>query len=243
MVDDGLDDQEARDRIFILDSKGLVFDGRHDLSAVKQAVALRSSQTADWPGNGPWDLLTVVTRVRATALVGVSGQAGAFSQGVITAVAEGAERPVILPLSNPTSHAEATPEDIIGWTDGAALVATGSPFPPVVHRDEVHRIGQANNVFIFPGMGLGTLASRASRVTDGMFLAAAKTLAACLPDAALQDGALFPSIEQVRPVSRAIATAVFAQAVSEGVAEDVPSIEEAIADELWEPEYVPLRAI
>ena len=148
-----------------------------------------------------------------------------------------------MPMSNPTSLTEVLPEDVMRWTDGRALVATGSPFPPVNYNGVVHRVGQANNMFIFPAMGLGAVAARATKITDTMFLAAAKALAACLSDEALKEGALYPSIDDVREVSRAVAIAVVSQAITDGVGQAVDDIEAAVDAEIWEPEYRPHRAI
>lgn len=242
MVDAGMARDEAVNRVFVLDSKGLVVDSRDDLTTEKKGIAVHASAIARWPGGPMWGLEEVVAQSRPTALIGVSGQAGAFTESIVRTAAADMDRPVVMPLSNPTSHSEATPEQIMHWTEGRALVATGSPFPPVNYDGRTHRIGQANNVFVFPGIGLGVLASRASRVTDGMFLAAAKALAAALTDDDLHAGALYPSIEGVRTVSRAVATAVFTQAIAEGVAADVTDIEATIDAEIWSPEYLPYRA-
>ena len=243
MVAAGLDRREAVNQVFVLDSKGLVVDGRDDLTPAKQSVAVDRAAISGWPGSSLSDLESVVVNARPTALVGVSGQHGAFTEGVVRAAAAAIDRPVIMPMSNPTSHAEATPEQVIHWTDGRALVATGSPFAPVEYDGRSRRVGQANNMFIFPGMGLGALASKATTITDGMFLAAAKALAAALPDGDLDAGALYPHINSVRAVSRAVATAVFAQAVAEGVGDPTDDVDAAIEAEIWFPEYVPYRAV
>ena len=243
MVDDGLDAPEARNRVFVLDSQGLVVDSRADLNATKRAIAVEAASVADWPGGPLFDLEQVAGCAKPTALIGVSGQAGAFTESVVRVAAADLDRPVIMPLSNPTSHSEATPEQIIHWTDGRALVATGSPFPPVRYDGATHQVGQANNVFIFPGIGLGVLASRAETISDGMFLAAAKALAGTIGDQELADGALYPPIDNVRAVSRVVATAVAAQAIAEGVAAEIADIEAAVAAEIWDPEYVPYRAV
>jgi len=176
MIEEGADEAEARARFFTLDSKGLVVEGREGLDAHKREFAVRRELLADWgPLPDRIDLATVVARARPTVLFGVSGQAGAFSEDIVRTMAAHVERPVILPLSNPTSHAEARPADLIEWTGGRAIVGTGSPFDDVLCAGRRHRIGQGNNVFIFPGVGLGTIVTRARVVTDGMFLAAAST--------------------------------------------------------------------
>ncbi|NND03415.1 MAG: NAD-dependent malic enzyme [Acidimicrobiia bacterium] len=243
MVDDGLDSVDAVNRVYVLDSKGLVVDDRDDLTAEKQRIAVHASTISHWSGGPSWNLEAVVAAAKPTALIGVSGQAGAFTESVVRTAAMDIDRPVVMPMSNPTSHAEATPEQIMHWTEGRALVATGSPFPPVNYDGQVHTIGQANNVFIFPGMGLGVVASAAGKVTDGMFLAAAKALADELTDADLKTGALYPSIDRVRHVSRAVALAVFSQAVADSVAPHVDDVEAVLDSEIWSPEYVAYRAV
>jgi malic enzyme len=161
--------------------------------------------------------------------------AGTFSERAIRAMAAGCERPVIMPLSNPTVVAEARPADVLRWTDGRALVATGSPFPAVDGRE----IGQANNVFVFPGLGLGTIVAEATRVSDGMALAAARTLADAVSVDRLRAGALYPPIGSLRSVSRAIALAVAREAIASGIAPPNEGLEAAIDAAMWWPAYVP----
>ena len=177
-------------------------------------------------------------RVHPTILIGTSAQAGAFTEAIVREMASAVEHPVIFPLSNPTSKAEATPADLLEWTDGRAVVATGSPFPDVVRGGQATRIGQCNNAFIFPGVGLGTVASGARRVTDGMFVAAARALADW---AAPTDGsdALYPRLEAARAVSRSVALAVALAAQCDGVAEPVPqpALEQQIDAKIWQPAY------
>jgi malate dehydrogenase (oxaloacetate-decarboxylating) len=166
---------------------------------------------------------------------------GLFTKDVIQQMASTTERPLIMPLSNPTSHTEVTPASALKWTNGTAIVATGSPFAPVEFEGKTYPIGQANNVFIFPGMGLGILAVGAREVTDGMFLAAARALSAATPPELVAAGQMYPDIEQVRNVSRTVASAVASKAVEEGVADTVDDLEAAIEAEMWFPEYVPAR--
>jgi len=244
MVAEGLPAAEARERIFTLDSKGLVVEGRPGLDEHKREFAVAPARIAAWgPQGDRIPLLEVVRRVRPTVLFGVSGQAGAFDEATIRAMAEHAKRPVILPLSNPTSCAEARPVDLIAWTDGRAIVGTGSPFDDVIYDGRRHRIGQGNNVFIFPGVGLGTIVSRARKVTDGMFLAAAKSLAACVSKNLLAMACIYPRIEEVREVSRAVAVAVARRAIEEKVAEPMEDLESRIDASMWEPRYLTYRAV
>ncbi|HHC07518.1 MAG TPA: NAD-dependent malic enzyme [Actinobacteria bacterium] len=242
MVDDGLDPGEAARRIFVLDSRGLLTDDAPDLSDIKRRAAVPAAVVEGWDCRSrPPDLVDVIRNTKATVLIGVSGRGGLFTEEVVRELASRADRPVIMPLSNPTSHAEVTPANALRWSDGRAIVATGSPFPPVEYDGRVHRIGQANNVFVFPGVGLGVLTVRARRVSDGMFLAAAKALADQVPAERVAEGQLFPDVAEVRSVSEAVARAVAAQAVAEGLADPVDDLTEAIAAERWYPEYLPYR--
>ena len=182
-----------------------------------------------------------VERVRPTVLVGTTGVGGTFDEGVLRALAAGAERPLVMPLSNPTSAAEATPIDILRWTDGRAIVATGSPFDAVDVNGRRREVGQANNVFIFPGLGLGAIAAEASAVTDRMFLLAARTLAAAVTGDRLATGALYPPVADLRSVTRAIALEVVEEAVRSGVAgfSSDTDLVATVDGAMWWPEYVP----
>jgi malate dehydrogenase (oxaloacetate-decarboxylating) len=242
MIDDGIDPAAAWKRIFVLDSRGLLVSGRRDLKGIKENLASDPENLADWTAtDDPPSLLDVVANVHPSVLIGVSGQAGLFTRDVIEEMGRGCERPIIMPLSNPTSYAEVTPTNAITWTEGRAVVATGSPFAAVHYDGAVFSIGQANNVFIFPGMGLGVLSIGAREVTDGMFLEAAKALARSTAAELVATGQLYPNIEDVRTVSRAVAIAVAQQAIAEGVADPVEDLEATIDAEMWFPEYVPVR--
>jgi malate dehydrogenase (oxaloacetate-decarboxylating) len=233
---------QARRAVVLLDSGGLVHDGRDDLDPDKASVALaaddRASYGLDQAGR---HLLDVVRAVRPTVLVGATGVAGSFDDASIREMARHAERPIILPLSNPTSQVEAQPADLLAWTGDRALIATGSPFAPVTGSDgRVHAIGQANNVFIFPGLGLGAIAAETRAITDEMFLAAADVVAASVTAERFAEGGIFPPLADLRAISRLIAVAVVDGARAAGVsglADAVPS--EAVVDQaIWEPRYV-----
>jgi malate dehydrogenase (oxaloacetate-decarboxylating) len=240
MVADGTDPEVAKSSIFTLDSRGLVVAGPH-VRSFKADLATDPSVVAGWDDvEYPPSLLDVVRNVRPTVLIGVTGQAGLFTKDVITEMAKHTERPIILPLSNPTSHTEVIPAAALEWTEGRAIVATGSPFKPVEIDGVVHRIGQANNVYIFPGMGLGVLAVRAREVTNGMFLAAAVALAEMTRPELVAQGQIYPDIEEVREVAKAVALAVAKRAIKEGVADQVDDIEAAIEAEMWQPVYLPM---
>jgi len=225
-----------------LDSKGLIHDARGDLEDDKRefaltAEALRSHGLGEAAHH---DFESVVRRVRPTVLIGTSAQHGAFTEPVVREMARHADRPLILPLSNPTSCSEAEPADLLRWTDGRALVATGSPFAPVHHAGRVHVPGQANNVFVFPGVGLGAIVSQAREITDAMFLAAARAVAAAVSPERLAQGALFPAVSELRPVSRAVAAAVAREAFASRP-QPPPSeseIASTIEAAMWYPEYV-----
>ena len=241
MMREGLSGDEARSAIWLVDSHGLVHSGRLGLESFKQRYAQDVARVSGWPSIKPdrITLLDVIRNVKPSILVGASAQPGAFTEGIIREMAKHVDRPVIFPLSNPTSKSEAVPVDLINWTDGRALVATGSPFPPVVFEHRLINIGQCNNAFVFPGVGLGVIASGARRVTNEMFVAAARALAEFSP--ALQDptASLYPALEGVRKVSRRVALAVAAEAVRLGFAEAASDeeLERKIDAKVWIPRY------
>jgi malate dehydrogenase (oxaloacetate-decarboxylating) len=244
MIDDGVSEALAHSNIWLVDSRGLVHEGRTDLDAFKRKYAQPTERFADWlvADNEKISFAEVVANVRPTILIGTSAQPGAFTESIIREMAKHVERPLIFPLSNPTSKSEATPADLIAWTDGRALVATGSPFAPVAYKDRTIQIGQCNNSFIFPGVGLGVIASRACRVTDTMFTAAAKVLSEFSPAARESDAPLYPPLEQVREVSRAVAVQVGLEAQRLGLADrtTAEALKERIQEKMWKPNYVRL---
>ncbi|HEX8087505.1 MAG TPA: malic enzyme-like NAD(P)-binding protein, partial [Blastocatellia bacterium] len=195
--------------------------------------------------SGRISLMDVITNVHPDALIGTSAQPGAFTREVVTEMARHVERPVIFPLSNPTSKSEALPMDLIDWTDGRALVATGSPFPPVVFEKRVIHIGQCNNAFIFPGVGLGAIASGARRMPSEVFVAAARALAEFSPALHDQTASLFPALEEVRKVSRRVAIAVGLEAMRLDVADNTSrkELERKIDEMMWVPRYVPYSRV
>jgi len=243
MATAGSDDASIRRAVVLVDSRGLVHEGRDDLDPSKRAVAFPEREAVALGLNGPppASLLRVVAAIRPTILLGTTGVAGAFGEPLVRAMADQPQLPLIMPLSNPTSNAEATPEQILRWTHGRAIVATGSPFPPVMAGGRLHEISQANNVYIFPGVGLGAIVAGAREVTDSMIMAAATTLAELVEPERLAAGALYPAIGRLRDVSRAIAVAVVEEAVRAGLGH-LPAGSTA-ADEvdaaMWWPEYVP----
>lgn len=242
---DGLTEEEVRLRQVFMDSRGIVKQGQPDLDQHKQEVALSQDELVAIGLSEPLpnDLATIIAAVKPTVLIGTSGQPGDFTPAAIRAMATHCERPLIFPLSNPTNKTECTPAEALQHSDGRALVATGSPFEPVTYNGRRYVIGQCNNVFIFPGVGLGALISEASRVTDSMFLAAAHALAEFTASGAAEEGALYPRLQELRRVSRLIAFKVAQRARDEGIGRtlDDKELEAAIEDFCWYPDY-PTRA-
>ncbi|MBI1763453.1 MAG: NAD-dependent malic enzyme [Acidobacteria bacterium] len=244
MLSEGLSLAQARARIWLLDSQGLVHTGRTDLEREpqKQKYAQASEQLSEWKLVTPEHITLedVVKHVHPSVLIGTSAQPGAFTEAVVRELAEHVARPIIFPLSNPTSKSEAVPSDLLAWTNGRALIATGSPFKEVVYQGQSFRFGQCNNAFIFPGVGLGVIASGARRVTDAMFVAAARVLSTFSP--ALHDptAPLYPPLENVREVSRRVALAVGREAQRAGLAAEttLAELERRIAVRMWQPQYV-----
>lgn len=251
LVSEGLSDEAARACFYAVDKDGLLVEGMNGMSREQARFARAGTEVREWPrGENGIGLKAVVERARPTVLIGVSGQAGAFSEEVIRAMVRGldqqyegrAVRPVILPLSNPTSRCEAAPGDVIRWTEGRAIVGTGSPFAPVDFAGTTYKIAQTNNSYIFPGMALGIMSARAKRVSEGMIMAAAKALAALSPTQQDASGALLPPLESLRSVSMTVAMEVGRQAQSEGLAETKgEAFEEALRANVWEPVYLPYR--
>ncbi len=244
MISEGAPEADARSRFFMVDRHGLLHDRIQGLHSFQRVLVQPADRVAGWASNPSEgiSLLDVVRHANPTVLVGVSGQPGLFTEEVVRAMAERVERPIIFPLSNPTSRIEAVPADLIAWTDGRALIATGSPFPPVEHGGHTYPVAQCNNSYIFPGMGLGILAAGAARVSDQMFMAASNALAACSP--ALEDpqAPLLAPLSRVGELSRRIAFAVASQAQHEGLAEktSVKELRERIEATFWNPVYRPV---
>jgi malate dehydrogenase (oxaloacetate-decarboxylating) len=186
-----------------------------------------------------YDLDIVIERVAPTILVGTTGIAGTFTEPAIREMAARVPEPIVMPLSNPTANAEARPADILAWSDGRAIVATGSPSPPVPVARSLRHIGQANNMFVFPGVGLGIVAARARKVTDRMFLVAAATLSDLVADDRLAAGAIYPPLSQLRSISRSIALAVAREARDAGLTAGVDDVESAVDATMWTPSYAP----
>ncbi|USG63128.1 NAD-dependent malic enzyme [Sneathiella marina] len=241
MVDEGLSDADARKRVFMVDRFGLLHDEMDGLMPFQQKLMHHREDVASWSSakDGSISLLDVMKNAHPSILIGVSGQGGLFTEDIIREMAKHTESPIIFPLSNPTSRAEAIPKDLINWTDGKALVATGSPFDAVDYKGETHFIAQSNNTYIFPGIGLGILASGATRVTDGMFMASARALGELSPALDDHHAPLLPPVSEIRAVSKSVARAVAIQAQKEGVAPStsVDDLDERIENKYWVPAY------
>jgi malate dehydrogenase (oxaloacetate-decarboxylating) len=237
----GLPECDARRHIFMIDVKGLLLEGMPNLSPSQLPFARSAADVVGWEiaDDGSIGLLDTIANARPTVLIGVSGQCGAFSETVVRKMAAGTRRPAIFPLSNPTSCSEAAPADIIAWTDNRAVVGVGSPFPPIERNGRPFSADQVNNSYIFPGVGLGAISSRATRISDEMFMAAAKALAEISLRTKLPDGNILPPVSALRDVAFQVARAVGLTAIEEGLAPDIGEAELArrINGKMWTPAY------
>ncbi|WP_119390856.1 NAD-dependent malic enzyme [Taklimakanibacter lacteus] len=245
MIEAGVSEAEARKRFFLVDRQGLLREGMTDLTPAQRPFLQKPESVAGWQlqKDGEVGLADVVNNAHPTVLIGVSGQAGAFTEPVIRAMAQKVDRPVIFPLSNPTSRSEATPAQLVAWSDGRALIGTGSPFPAVAWKGTSLRITQTNNSYIFPGVGLGVIAAGARRITDAMFMAAGKAVADISPVREEGRSGLLPPVTELRAVALAVAKAVAHQAQADGVADPCaePELDTRIARSVWSPLYRPYR--
>ncbi|MHA0043676.1 NAD-dependent malic enzyme [Deinococcus sp. PEB2-63] len=239
---EGLSEAEIAARVFVLDSRGLLTDDRR-MEDYKRALATPKALTDGWAGT---DLESVIREAKATVLLGLSGQPGIFSEGVVRAAHVNTPRPLVFPLSNPTANTEALPADILAWTDGQAIVATGSPFDPVTLNGETHEIGQGNNAFIFPGLGFGAILARVREVTDEMVTAAAYALAEYTQ--ANHPGRTYPPVDELSHASIHVAVAVIRQALADGVATEFTlrgqsdgQLLDTVKRKFWQPKYLPFR--
>ena len=245
MRTDGLSEEEAAHRFWLVGRHGLLIDDMDELREYQRPYVRSATEVTGCARTGERGVTLdeVVQRVHPTILIGTSAVAGAFSESIVREMAKHIARPIILPLSNPTALSEAVPAELIAWTEGKALIATGSPFDSVTHDDVMYTIAQANNAMLFPGLGLGTIVSRARVISDGMFMAAAR-IVADMADASPLGAAILPAVADVRDVSVHVAVAVAEQAVREGLARlDLPTSEAAVRAALWEPRYRPIRAV
>ena len=247
LLKEGCSHQAARDKIFILDSKGVIFDDRSDLDAYKQRYAKPRSLAENWlvADVGHITLSELLDNVSVTVLLGASGIGGAFKETHVQKMMRHCKRPIVFPLSNPTANCEAIPEDLYRWSDGQAIVATGSPFADVKYNGEQYRIGQGNNVFIFPGVGLAAIVAQVPKITLSMFTTASYALAECVSEEALEKGCIFPNIDQLKQVSISVAKAVleYIQSTEANSGLSDENIESLLAHSMWEPIYLPYRRV
>ncbi|TRZ36185.1 NAD-dependent malic enzyme [Niallia circulans] len=245
MVLDGLSEAEAYDRFWAFDYRGLLTDETPDVLKFQMPYVRKGEEVKDWERNGDGliPLLEVVKRVKPTILIGTSGQAGAFTEEIIKEMAKHVEHPIIMPMSNPTHLAEAIPENLIHWTEGKALIATGSPFDNVEYNGVSYEIGQSNNAFVFPGLGLGAIVAKAEVISKGMFAAAANAVAE-MCETSEQGSSLLPPIEKLHDVSIYVAVQVAKAAQEEGIARaDITDVPQAVVDAVWQPEYKEIKSV
>lgn len=250
LVEAGLSDKQALDNILLIDRTGLLMD-KQDLLPFQKPFAKGRDFISHWKCKNPGEitLMDILNNFKPNALIGVSGQSGAFTQEIIQKMAANHDRPIIFPLSNPTANAEATPIEIDQWTEGRAIISTGSPFPPIIKNGIKHNIDQTNNSYIFPGVGLGSIAIRAKHINDAMFIAAAKALAAASPASLNPNNNLLPPITEIRAISYQVAMAVAKQAREDDICMRSNStlsdeeIENYIKCKIWQPRYLPYHRI
>jgi malate dehydrogenase (oxaloacetate-decarboxylating) len=247
MVREGLPLEQASARFWLVDADGLLIDDMGDRVRDYQAPYARpAAEVKRWKRNGPGDtidLAEVVRQVRPSMLIGASTAAGAFTEAIVREMAKHCERPIVFPLSNPAAMAEATPADLIAWTEGRGLIATGSPFQPVTYRGVTYVIGQVNNAMLYPGLCLGAIVSRARRISDNMFAAAANAVSS-LVAVRLPGASLLPHVDDLRIVSLTVAVAVAEAAVEDGLARvKFSDIVQQVGDAMWEPEYRQIQAV
>ena len=244
MIDAGLDPDEAARRFYLIDRDGLIVEGMKEIAPFQRQFVQPRAAVADW-SVGPKrqiSLLDVIVKAQPTALIGVSGQAGAFNETVVRAMARQNARPIIFPLSNPVTCAEAAPADIERWSEGRAIIGAGSPFPPLTRDGRTVSVDQTNNSYIFPGVGLGVVATHARRITEAMFMAAAKALAVLSPAKRDAQANLLPPVTALREVATAVAVAVGRQAAREGLTEmKIDEVEAAVHAKMWTPRYKTYR--
>jgi len=245
MREEGVSENEARSQFWVVDKDGLLHSGRKDLSPEQSVYAQPEERVSGWPAtaNGHIGLADVIGKIEATILIGLSTVGGAFTETIVREMARKVQRPIIFPISNPTIKSEAKADDLIRWTDGRALIATGSPFAPVSYNGRTIPIAQCNNIYIFPAIGLGVVAARARRVTDGMILAAGRTLGEQSPALRDASASLLPGLANLRAVAAAIAVAVGLEAQRAGVAPKTTEEElrERVKATQWTPGYPALK--
>ena len=246
MCREGISDAQARSQVFMVDRFGLLSEGMDDLRDFQQRLTQSSDAIQDWSFSGTYaSLLDVINCAQPDILIGVSGQAGLFTEQVVRNMKKHCELPIIFPLSNPSRQVEATPQQIIEWTDGEVIVATGSPFKPVEYQGKTFVIAQCNNSYIFPGIGLGVIAAKASLISDEMLMASSAALAEASPLAINGEGELLPALGEIAQLSKKIAFDVAKIAMAQNLALEVPDeiLKQRIERNFWIPEYRPYKRV
>jgi malate dehydrogenase (oxaloacetate-decarboxylating) len=247
MIEDGLSEAEARARFYLVDRDGLLVEGAAGLQPFQAPFAQVRERLAGWTLPSPQriGLAEVIANAQPTVLIGTSGQPHAFTEPMVREMARHVRRPIVFPLSNPTQRSEATPQELAAWTDGRAVIGTGSPFPPLHRNGREFRVDQTNNAYVYPGIGLGAIAVKARRISDAMFLAAARVMAELSPARRDPDANLLPPLVELRKISFHVATAVATQATAEGLAEPLSEeeIAAAVRAKMWEPVYATYRRL
>ena len=242
MCDAGLEEKEARSRFYALDRYGLIVEDGQGVRPEQEPFARRRAELSAWPVDNQKTigLLDVIRNAKPTVLIGVSGQPNTFTEEAVRTMAKFVERPIVFPLSNPVTRCEATPQQLADWTEGRALIGTGSPFPPASYQNRPVPFAQTNNSYIFPGLALGIISSRARRVSDAMIKAATLGLADLVPTRRDKTAGLLPALKEIRAVSQRVAKAVGLQAIKDGLAEvDATGLEKELAGNFWDPVYEP----
>ena len=240
MCSEGLSEQQARSQIFMVDRYGLLVEGMPEIRSFQQVLAQRSEGLSEWQVAGQYPTLhEVVQYAKPSILIGVSGQLGLFTEAIIKTMMQSCSHPIILPLSNPSKQIEATPEQLIEWTEGQAIIATGSPFKPIEYRGVIHKIPQCNNSYIFPGFGLAVVSAKIRLISDEMLLVAGEVLAESSPAIHNGEGGLLPKLSEIGELSKKIAFAVAKKAQEQGYADAMTDeqLQQAIEDNFWLPEY------
>jgi malate dehydrogenase (oxaloacetate-decarboxylating) len=247
MIEDGLNEAEARARFYLVDRDGLLVEGMAGLQPFQAPFAQARERLAGWTLPSPQriGLAEVIANAQPTVLIGTSGQPHAFTEPMVREMARHVRRPIIFPLSNPTQRSEATPQELAAWTEGRAVIGTGSPFPPLDRNGREFRVDQTNNAYVYPGIGLGAIAVKARRISDAMFLAAARVMAELSPARHDRDANLLPPLVALREISFHVAVAVAAQAIAEGLADPLSeeNIAAAVRAKMWEPVYATYRRL
>lgn len=246
MVEEGIHEKEAKQSFFLIDKEGLILENSTGLLPFQKPFAQNEKIISHWKlkDKNKITLLDVVKNLHPTVLIGVSGQANVFSEEIVREMAKHVSHPIIFPLSNPTEHSEAKPNDLLKWTDEKAIIGTGSPFSDVKKNGKKFRVDQTNNSYIFPGVGLGLISVKASKATNKIFMVAANALASCSPTKINSDANLLPPFTDIREVSLKVALAVAKEAITEGVATTIPDdLEKTIRQAIWVPEYLPYKKV